>query len=84
MGALQTNFAILDICMCSKELLPWKNQKCSTLYPMTLQKRDSIAGIFPGVDLGREYRGNVPAQTHPLLFFLELRTSKTYKNKQYK
>ena len=57
----QANFTILDICMCSTELLPWKNQKRSTRYPMTLQKRDSIAGTFPGVDLGRGYRGNMPS-----------------------
>ena len=74
MGALQANFTILGICMCSAELLHWKNQKHLIRYPMTLQKQDSIAAIFPGVDLGREYRGHVP----PLLFFLELCTSKTY------
>ena len=60
MRALQENFTILGICMCSTELLPWKNQKRSTRYPMTLQKRDSIADISPGVDLGRGYRGHVP------------------------
>ena len=53
MRALQANFTILGICMCSTELLPWKNQKRSTRYPMTLQKRDFIIDIFPGVDLGR-------------------------------
>ena len=46
--------------MCSTELLPRKNQKRSTRYPMTLQKRESIADILPGVDLGRGYRGHVP------------------------
>ena len=73
MRALQANLTILGICMYSTELLPWKNQKRSTRYPMTLQKRDSIAYIFPGVDLGRGYRGHV----HPPYFFLELHTSKT-------
>ena len=47
MGALQANFTILGICMRSTELLPWKNQKRSTRYPMTLQKGDSIADILP-------------------------------------
>ena len=61
MRALQANFTILGICMCSTELLPWKNQKRSTRYPATLQKRDSIADIFPRVDLGKGYRGNVPS-----------------------
>ena len=86
MRALQANFTILGICMCSTELLPWKNQKRSTCYHMTLQKRDSIADIFPGVDLGRGYKGNVPTTPpRPLTnFFLELHTSKTYKNKQHK
>ena len=65
MRALQANFTILGICMCSTELLPWKNQKRSTRYPMTLQKRDSIADFFPLVDLGREYRGHV---TPPPIF----------------
>ena len=60
MRALQGNFTILDICMCSTELQPWKNQKHLTHYPMTLQKRNSIADIFPGVDLWRGYRGHVP------------------------
>ena len=60
MRALQANFTILGICMCSTELLPWKNQNRSARYPMTLQKRDSIADIFPGVDLERRYRGRVP------------------------
>ena len=80
MRALQANFTILGICMCSTELLPWKNQKRSTRYPATLQKRDYIADIFPGVDLGRGYRGHVP----PPHIFLELRTSKAYINKQHK
>ena len=83
MRALQANFTILGICMCSTELLPWKNQKRSTRYPMTLQKRDSIADIFPGVDLGRGYREHVSPHPHPL-FSLEMRTTKTYKNKQNK
>ena len=60
MRALQANFTILGICMCSTELLPWENQKRSTRYPMTLQKRDFIADISPEVDLGRGYRGQVP------------------------
>ena len=77
MRALQANFTILGICLCFAELLPWKNQKRSTRYPMTLQKRESIADILPGVDLGRGYRGHAP----PSLFFLESRTFKTYKNK---
>ena len=79
MRALQANFTILGICMCSTELLPWKNQKRSTRYPMTLQKRDFIAYIFPWVDLGSGYRGHVPSP----YFFLELHTSKTCKNKQH-
>ena len=53
MRALQVNFTSLGICMCSTELLRWKNQKRSTRYPMTLQKRDSIVDIFPGANLGR-------------------------------
>ena len=65
MRALQANFTILDICMCFAELLPWKNQKRSTRYLMTLQKRDSIADFFPVVDLGREYREHV---TPPPIF----------------
>ena len=52
MQAIQANFTLLGICMCFAELLPWKNQKRSTRYPMTLQKRDSLADIFPGVDFG--------------------------------
>ena len=83
MRALQANFTILDICMCFAELLPWKNQKRSTRYPITLQKRDSIVDIFPGVDLGRRYRETRSFPTHSY-FFLELRTSKAYKNKQHK
>ena len=78
MWALEANFTILGICMCSTELLPRKNQKRSTRYPMTLQKRDSISDIFPWVDLGRGYRGHVPPPPRPQ-FFLELRTSKIYK-----
>ena len=50
------NFTILGICMCYTELLPWKNQKRATRYLITLQKRDSIIDIFPGVDLGMGYR----------------------------
>ena len=65
MRALQVNFTILGICMCSTELLAWKNQKRSTGYSMTLQKRDSIAHFFPGVDLGRGYRGHVPPPPPP-------------------
>ena len=53
MRALLANFTVLGICMCSTELLPWKNHKHWSRYPMTLQKRDSIADILPGVDLGR-------------------------------
>ena len=60
MRALQANFTILGIYLCSTELLPWKNQKRSTRYPMTLQKLDFIADISPEVDLGRGYRGQVP------------------------
>ena len=71
MRALQANFTILGIYMCSTELLPWKNQKRSTRYPMNLQKRDSIADIFPGIDLGRGCRGHVP----PL--FLQVKHTKT-------
>ena len=59
MRTLQANFTVLGICMCFAELIPWKNQKHSTRYPMTLQKRDSIADIFPGVGLGRGYMGHV-------------------------
>ena len=47
MRALQVNFTTLGIYLRSTELLRWKNQKRSTRYPMTLQKRDSIADIFP-------------------------------------
>ena len=65
MRALQANFTILGICMRFAELLPWKNQKRSTRYPMTLQKRDSIADISPGADLGRGYRGHVPPPYFP-------------------
>ena len=54
MRALQASFTILGICMCSTGLLLWKNQKRSTRYTMILQKRDSIAGIFQGADLGRD------------------------------
>ena len=36
----------LGIRMCSTELLPWKNPKGSTCYPMFLCKRDSTADIF--------------------------------------
>ena len=39
----------LGICMCSKELDVWKNQKCSIRYPMTLYKRGSTADIFLGI-----------------------------------
>ena len=60
MRALQVNFTILGICMCSTELLRWKNQKRLTRYPMTLQKRDSIVDIFPGANLGRGPRGTSP------------------------
>ena len=59
MQALQANFTILGICMCSTELLLRKNQKRSTRYPMTLQKRDSIADIFPKADLGKGHRKHV-------------------------
>ena len=38
--------AILGIRMCSTGLLLWRNQKGSTLYPMTLYKRGSAADIF--------------------------------------
>ena len=37
---------ILGIRMCSTGLLLWRNQKGSTLYPMTLYKRGSAADIF--------------------------------------
>ena len=47
MRALQVNFTILGICMCSTELLAWKNQKRSTGYPMTLQKRGTPSLTFP-------------------------------------
>ena len=59
MQALQANFTILAICMCSTELILWKNQKCTTRYPMTLQKWDSIADIFPGADLRKGHRRHV-------------------------
>ena len=84
MRVLQANFTILGICMCSTELLLWKNQKRSTRYPMTLQKRDSIADIFPGADLGRDTGSTCPAPYLPPLFSLKLRKSKKYKNKQHK
>ena len=74
MRALQGNFTILGICMCSTELLPWKNQKRSIRYPITLQKWDSITDSFPGLDLGRGYRGHVPPHTPPIkIYQIELR-----------
>ena len=75
------NFTILGICMCYTELLPWKNQKRAIRYLITLQIRDSIADIFSRVDLGTGYRRHMLLRPPP--FFLELRTSKTYKNKQH-
>ena len=78
MQALQANFTNLGICMCFAELLPWKNQKRSTRSPMTLQKRDSIADISPRGGFREGVQG---ARASPPLFFLELRTSKAYKNK---
>ena len=36
----------LGICMCTTELLLWKNRKSSTCYPISLFKRDSTADIF--------------------------------------
>ena len=56
MRALQANFTILGICMCSTELLLWENQKRWSRYPTSLQKRDSIADIFSGADLRRGHR----------------------------
>ena len=58
--SFNANVTALGICMCSTELLLWKNQKRSTRYPMTLQKRDSIADIFLEADLGRGHKKHMP------------------------
>ena len=67
MRALQANFTILGICMCSTELLLWENQKRWSRYPTSLQKRDSIADIFSGADLRRGHRKRVHAPHPPPL-----------------
>ena len=79
MRALQANFTILGICMCSTELLPWKNQKRSTRYPMTLQKRDSIVDIFPGTNLRRGTRATCPPLPPHRYFFWNFAQAKSTK-----
>ena len=66
MWALQANihyFRYLHV-LCRIPTLK-KSETLDARYSMTLQKRDSMADIFPGVDLGRGYRGLVL----PLYFF---------------
>ena len=76
MRGLQENFTILGICMCSTEMLDSLPQTPNFTETGLHRWHFPKGGFREGV------QGEC-ALSRPLFFF-ELRTSKTYKNKQHK